>query len=266
MKAISWSHSSSWYPITIMSSAVIMTLSVLRNIVSNFLWKMSPATVALNGITVSLNWLISVLKVIKKLYSSSNGHCQYHFEQSNNVMTVAPDSLCPVSSGVQKQCGSWMLALLRLVWSRQMCSLDFPVLLSFVSTNMKTLMHGIASWTGLIPQALSILLISYLKVSLRYTSIGLQGVWFCEMGGSALMWYGSPGNLPIPSKSSGYCSLICSLVLTILIFLGVSSHCIMGLLCAIIGPELATVDPKWASSVPCYCFMDSDSTCTSFLG
>ena len=69
------------------------------------------------------------------------------------------------------------------------------------------------------------------------------------MDGSVWMWYGSPGNLPIPSKRLGYCSLICSLFLTILIFLAVSSHCNKGLLCAIMDPELATMDPEWASSV-----------------
>ena len=56
------------------------------------------------------------------------------------------------------------------------------------------------------------------------------------------------------------------LVLTILIFLAVSSHCIMGLLCAIMGPELATMDTEWASSMPCCCFMGTDCVYTSFLG
>ena len=85
----------------------------------------------------------------------------------------------------------------------------------------------------------------------------LQGVCFGVMDASVQMWYDSSGNLPIPSKSSGYCSLICFLVLTILIFL-VVSYCIMGL-------ELATTDPEGASSVPCCCFMDTDCACTSFL-
>ena len=86
------------------------------------------------------------------------------------------------------------------------------------------------------------------------------------MYGFVQMWYGSPGSLFIPSKNSGYCSLTCSLVLTILIFLAVSSHCIMGLLCAMMGPESATMDPKWTSSVPCCCFMNPDCADTSFLG
>ena len=80
-----------------MSSAMIMTLSRLSNIVSNFLWKMSPVMVAPNGITVNLNSPISVLKVVKKLDSSSNGWCQYPFEQTDTVITFAPDSLCPIS-------------------------------------------------------------------------------------------------------------------------------------------------------------------------
>ena len=80
------------------------------------------------------------------------------------------------------------------------------------------------------------------------------GVCFGVMDGSMQMWYGSPGNLPIPSKSS----LIWPLVLTILIFLAAYSYCIMGLHCAIIGPQLATMDPKWPSSVPGCCVMDPD--------
>ena len=77
-------------------------ISRLRNIVSNFLWNMSPTTVAPNGMTVNLNWLISVLKVVKKLDSSSNGWCQYSLEQSNTMMTVAPGSLlCNILRGVE---------------------------------------------------------------------------------------------------------------------------------------------------------------------
>ena len=159
-----------------------------------------------------------------------------------------------------------MMALLRLVGSRQIHSLGFPVLLSFVSTNTKPLIHGVASWTGLITPALSILSISCLKVSLRYTGMGLQGVCFGVTDGSEWMWYGSPGNLPIPSKSSGYSSLICSLVLTILIFFAVSPYCIMGPFCAIMYPWLANTDPDWAASVLCCCFMDPDCACISFLG
>ena len=59
--------------------------------------------------------------------------------------------------------------------------------------------------------------------------MGLQGVCFGVTNGSVWMWYGSPGNLPISSKSSGYSSFISSLVLTILIFLAMSAGCIMDL-------------------------------------
>ena len=48
-----------------MSSAMIMTFSKLRKMESNFYWKTSLATVAMNGITVNLNQPISVLKVVK---------------------------------------------------------------------------------------------------------------------------------------------------------------------------------------------------------
>ena len=85
---------------------------------SNFLWKTSPATVALKGTIVNLNLPISVLKVVRKVDSSSNGWCQYPFEQSDTVIMVAPVNLCAMSSGVQKQYGSWMMALLRLDSSR----------------------------------------------------------------------------------------------------------------------------------------------------
>ena len=51
-----------------------------------------------------------------------------------------------------------------------------------------------------------------------------------------------------------------------LIFLGASSHCIMGLLFAMMGPELATMDSEWTSPVPCCCFMGLDCAGSSFLG
>ena len=117
----------------------------LRKMESNFHWKTSLETVALNGITVNLNQPISVLKVVKKLDSSSRGWCQYPLEQSSTVMTVAPASLCAMSSGVQKELGSWMIALLRLVGSKQIQSFGLPVLLSVDSTKMKLFIHGVAS-------------------------------------------------------------------------------------------------------------------------
>ena len=91
-------------------------------------------------------------------------------------MTVAPDSLCAMSSGVWKQYGSQIMALFRLVGSKQMWSFGIPVFLSCDSTKMKLLIHGVASWTGLITPAVSIFSISCLKVCLRWTGMGLQGV------------------------------------------------------------------------------------------
>ena len=222
---------------------------------------MLPATVVPNGMTVNLNWLISVLKVVKKLDSSFNGWCQYPLEQSSTVMTVALDSFCAMSSGVQKQYGSLIMALFRLVRSKQMQSFGFPVLLSCDSTKMKLLIHEVDSWTGMITPAISILSISCLKVCLRWTGMGLQGVWLGVMDRFVWKWYGLPQNLPMPSKSYGYCSLICSFVLMILIFFGVSSLGIMGLEVAMLDWDL-----WWTSSMSCCCCVDLDCTCISFLG
>ena len=58
-------------------------------------------------------------------------------------MTIALDSLCAMSSEVWKQYGSWIMALFRLVGSRQIWSFGFPVLLSLDSTKMKLLIHGV---------------------------------------------------------------------------------------------------------------------------
>ena len=65
----------------------------------------------------------------------------------------------------------------------------------------------------------------------------------------------------MPSKQSGYCSLICFFVLMILIFFGVSSQGIMGLVVAILDSEFG-----WTSSTPCCCCVDVDCVCISFLG
>ena len=71
-------------------------------------------------------------------------------------MTVALDSLHAMSSGVHKQYGSWIMALFRVVGSKQMQNLGFAVFLSCDSTKTKLLIHGVASWTGLITLAVSI--------------------------------------------------------------------------------------------------------------
>ena len=57
----------------------------------------------------------------------------------------------------------------------------------------------------------------------------------------------------MPSKSSGYCSLICSFVLRILIFFGVSSRGSIGL-------EVVIKDSEFG------CCVDVDCACISFLG
>ena len=138
-------------------------------------------------------------------------------------MTVAPASLCAISSGVQKQYGSWMIALFKLVGSKQIRSLGVPLLLSVDSTKTKLFIHGVASWTGLMTLAASIFSISCQKVCFRWTGMGLHGVCLGVMDGLRWIWYGSPGNLPMPLKSSGYCSWICSFDFTILTVLGVFS-------------------------------------------
>ena len=57
----------------------------------------------------------------------------------------------------------------------------------------------------------------------------------------------------MPLKSSGYCSWICSFVLMILIFFGVSSQGSIGL-------EVVIKDCEFG------CCVDADSVCISFLG
>ena len=82
-------------------------------------------------------------------------------------MTVAPVSLCAVSSGVQKQYGSWMIALFKFVRSKQIQSLGLPLLLSVDSTKMKLFFHGVASWTGLMTPVASIFSVSFRKVCFK---------------------------------------------------------------------------------------------------
>ena len=101
-------------------------------------------------------------------------------------MTVAPASLCVMSSGVWKQYGSWMIALFKLVRSKQIQSLGLPLLLSVDSTKTKLFIHGVASWTGLMTSATSIFSISCQKVCFKLTGMGLQGVCLGVMDG--LTW------------------------------------------------------------------------------
>ena len=83
------------------------------------------------------------------------------------MITVAPASLCAISSGAQKQYGSRMIALFKLVRSKQIQSLGLPLLLSVDSTKMKLFIHGVASWTGLMTLAVSIFSISCRKVCFK---------------------------------------------------------------------------------------------------
>ena len=120
-----------------------------------------------------------------------------------------------MSSGVLKWYGSLMIALFKFVGSKQILILWFPDL-SFDSTNTKLLIHEVASGTGFSTPACNILPISFLNASFRCISTGLQGVYFGWMLGSRCMVWGGTGNLPISSKTSGYCLIICSLLLIIL--------------------------------------------------
>ena len=69
----------------------------------------------------------------------------------------------------------------------------------------------------------SIFSISCHKVCSKWTGMGLQGVCLGVMDGLTWIWYGSPGNWPMPLKSSGYCSWVFSFDFTILTLLGVFS-------------------------------------------
>ena len=83
------------------------------------------------------------------------------------MVTVAPASLCAMSSGVWKQYGSQMIALFKLVGSKQIQSFSLPLLLSVDSTKMKLFIHGVASWTGLMTLAASIFSVSCQKVCFK---------------------------------------------------------------------------------------------------
>ena len=83
------------------------------------------------------------------------------------VITVPPDSLCAMSSRVQKQYGSQMIALFKLVGFKQIQSFGLPVLVSVDSTKTKLFIHGVTSWTDMVTLAVSIFSISCQKVCLR---------------------------------------------------------------------------------------------------
>ena len=83
-----------------------------------------------------------------------------------------------MSSGVWKQYVSWMITLLKLVGSKQIQSFGLPVLSSVDSTKTKLFTHRVASWTGLMTPAVSILSISCLKVCFKSTGNGSAGCLF----------------------------------------------------------------------------------------
>ena len=124
-----------------------------------------------------------------------------------------------MSSGILKQYSSHIMALFRFIRSRHMQSFGLPDL-SLPSMSMKLLIHRVASLTGLMIPAWSILSISFLKVSLRWMGTGLHRVFFSVMLRLTCMWYGKLGNLLIPSNTSGYFDNICSLLIIAMLGLG----------------------------------------------
>ena len=102
-----------------------------------------------------------------------------------------------------------MIALFRLVGSKNICNFKLPNL-SLLFTRTKLFIHGVASCIGLRMLAFSILSISCLKFSFRWTATGQQGVCLGGMLGSNWILYGGPGNLPMSSNTSGYCVRIYS--------------------------------------------------------
>ena len=175
---------------------------------SNFRWKISPATVIPNGITVYWNLPNAVLKVVKmRLHLIPDANNPFHNCIPSWCMNWQSSEQCPLGF---KSYGSRITALLRFVGSRHMWSLGLP------STSMKLLIHGVASFTGLMTPSWSMLSISFLKASLRWMGTGLHGVCFSVMFISTCMWYGGLGNLPIPSNMSRYFDNIFSLLVIIM--------------------------------------------------
>ena len=113
--------------------------------------------------------------------------------------------------GVLKWYGSHITALFRFIGSRHMQSFRLPDL-SLPSMSMKLLIHRVASLTGLMILAWSILFISLLRASLRWMGTGLHEVCFGMMLRLTCMWYGKLGNLSIPLNTSRYFHNICSLL------------------------------------------------------
>ena len=143
-------------PTFIMSSAMTITFSIIPKHWSSLCWNTSPATVAPNGLTVYLNLPISVFKVVKSDEASSNFWCQYHFLQSHAAIMQASASKSAMFSGILKWYGSLMIALFRLIGSKQIHSFKLPDL-SLAYTSRKLMIQGDASCTSLSTPACNIL-------------------------------------------------------------------------------------------------------------
>ena len=170
---------------------------------SSFHWNTSLVTMMPNGMTVNLYFPTSVLKVVRYKEAVSSVWCQYPFFQSHIVSMQASVKRWVISWGVWKWYGSLMTALFKLVGSRQILSLTCPWL-SLFSTRTKLLIHHVALFTGSRTLACSIWLISFWNASLRWIGMGLHGVCFSVTVGSTWIWYGGPGNFPMPLKTYGY--------------------------------------------------------------
>ena len=91
------------------------------------------------------------------------------------VNMQASTSMWEMSSSVRKWYGSLVMALFRLVGSRDILNFNCPWMF-LLSTRTKLLIHGVASVVGISTPACSILLISCWNASLRSIGIGLHGV------------------------------------------------------------------------------------------
>ena len=134
--------------------------------------------------------------------ASSSSWCQYPFLQLQAVIMYVSVSKWAISSLVLKWYGSLTIALFKFVGFKQILSLRLPDL-SMPSTRTKLVIHGVASCTGFSTPTCNILSTSCLKASFSWTGIGWQGVCFGVTLGSSCIWYGAPGNQPIPLKTSG---------------------------------------------------------------
>ena len=146
------------------------------------------------------NLYSSVLNVVRNEDTLSSCWCQYPFLQSQTVITQASARWWAISSGVLKCYGSCRIALFKFVGSRQILNLKF-LSLSLPLTRTNLLIQGVAWLTGFRTPTCTILSISCLKDSFRWTGTGQQGVCLGVTLGSTWIWYGGPGKHPIPSNT-----------------------------------------------------------------